>query len=99
MQNSSLFIMHIDLGRLHQQLMHIAKETAQVSKSNYTSDDVYRLQEKVAEIDKDYREAVFDDRDRLNLEDDPYEHPGQGELADELEQIHCVHYKMLKDLQ
>ncbi|KAI9255680.1 hypothetical protein BDA99DRAFT_539827 [Phascolomyces articulosus] len=72
-----------NLQHVHQQLMEIAKETQDVSKTSYTMKDIQHLQNKLHHIDEQYKEGMIDDRtDKSNVEDDPYEHPGQAQIAD-----------------
>jgi hypothetical protein len=54
----------------------------------YTPDDIRHLQLKLQKIDACYKEGIIDDRDQKNLNDDPYEHPGQAEIADDLTSVH-----------
>ncbi|KAI9492399.1 hypothetical protein BDB00DRAFT_828836 [Zychaea mexicana] len=88
-----------DLQNVHQQLMDIAKETQDVSKTQYSAKDVQHLQNKLHHIDEQYREGIVDDRDKSNLEDDPYEHPGQAQIADALSKIHSALSSMLSSVE
>ncbi|KAI8149576.1 hypothetical protein BJV82DRAFT_529923 [Fennellomyces sp. T-0311] len=88
-----------DLQHVHQQLMDIAKETQDVAKSKYSAQDVQHLQNKLHHIDEMYREGMIDDRDTKNLEDDPYEHPGQAQIADALSKIHSALSSMLNNVE
>ncbi|KAJ8656153.1 hypothetical protein O0I10_008166 [Lichtheimia ornata] len=79
--------------------MHIGKATYDLSKTKYDADDVHGLQERLEPIDEQYKEGIFDDRDRVNSSDDPYEHLGQGEVAHELDRLHEQHHYMLESLE
>lgn len=46
-------------------------------------------------VDEQYKQGIIDDRDTSNLEDDPYEHQGQGQIADELAKVHNTLHMML----
>ncbi|KAI7858052.1 hypothetical protein BDC45DRAFT_349161 [Circinella umbellata] len=89
--------MRRDLEQIHQQIMAIAKESDQVAQSKFTEDDVRKLQEKLRGIDREYKEGIIDDRSptSTNWQDDPYEHNGQGEVADELSRVHNQLHMML----
>ncbi|KAI8377675.1 uncharacterized protein BYT42DRAFT_614338 [Radiomyces spectabilis] len=88
------------LQNAHEELVNIANECNKLSRQKYTEGDVTRLQERVQNVDKKYHEAVFDDRkDKSNPEDDPYEHPGQAQVADELEQVHSTLQSMLTGME
>lgn len=63
-------------------MVEISKEVQSLARSKYTSKDIQHLQNKLHHIDEKYREGIIDDRDKSNLEDDPYEHQGQAQIAD-----------------
>jgi hypothetical protein len=84
-----------DLEHIHNQLMEIAKETKEVSQKQYSADDIRHLQNKLHHIDEKYQEGIIEDKDPNNLEDDPYEHQGQAQIASELEQVHQTLHHML----
>ena len=53
--------------------MAVAKESDEVARSQFTEDDVRRLQEKLKDIDQEYKEGIIDDRSptSTNWQDDP----------------------------
>ncbi|KAI9490593.1 hypothetical protein BDB00DRAFT_875189 [Zychaea mexicana] len=81
--------------------MAVAKESDEIAQHKYTEDDVRNLQEKLNCIDQEYNEGIVDDRSPQcsNWQDDPYEHPGQGVVADELSKIHNQLYMMLTRIE
>ncbi|KAI8139075.1 hypothetical protein BJV82DRAFT_628141 [Fennellomyces sp. T-0311] len=91
--------MRKDLGHIHQKLMSIEKESDQIAQTKYTEDDVRKLQDKLASIDAEYNEGIIDDRDKNNWQDDPYEHDGQAQVADELSKAHNKLHMMLTSME
>ncbi|KAJ8661556.1 hypothetical protein O0I10_002824 [Lichtheimia ornata] len=87
------------LQRVEDQLVEISKEVQGLARSKYTSKDIQHLQNKLHHIDEKYREGIIDDRDKSNLDDDPYEHQGQAQIADALDKIHTTLSSMLQNCE
>lgn len=75
------------------------RESKTLSHRKYTSDDVQGLQERLQKIDAQYKEGIIDDRDKQNLDDDPYEHIGQGQVADDIAKVHDTLTQMLQRVE
>ncbi|KAI8993296.1 hypothetical protein BDB01DRAFT_847193 [Pilobolus umbonatus] len=88
--------MQKDLEQIHNTLSEILKESEELSHRQYTADDVLKLQEKVSKIDEQYKEGIIDDRNKNNPSDDPYEHKGQGVVANDLAKVHQTLHSLLE---
>ncbi|GAA5805036.1 hypothetical protein EDC94DRAFT_613047 [Helicostylum pulchrum] len=83
-----------NLENVHQELMDIARESARLSYTKYTSDDVEKLQNRLRGIDSQYNEGAFGD---MNSTSDcgRYEEEGQAQVSNELEKVHKTLHVML----
>ncbi|KAG0194552.1 hypothetical protein DFQ28_009760 [Apophysomyces sp. BC1034] len=73
-----------DLEQIHHELMDIARECTKMYHRKYSENELRELQDKVQAIDEKYNQGIIDNRDKDNPRDDPYEHPGQAQIADVL---------------
>ncbi|CEP07035.1 hypothetical protein [Parasitella parasitica] len=80
--------MQKDLERIHQEIQGILRDSEKLSNHKYTSDEVQGLQERLQKIDAQYKEGIIDDRKKGDLNDDPYEHQGQGQVAEDIAKVH-----------
>lgn len=53
------------------------------------------MQQKLHHIDAQYKEGIIDDRNVNDPTDDPYEHEGQAQLAEDLAATHDMLTRML----
>ncbi|KAJ8653469.1 hypothetical protein O0I10_010905 [Lichtheimia ornata] len=86
-----------DLEQIQHQLSDIALAAQNTCKHKYSAKEVQHLQNRLHHIDEKYREGVIDDRDMSNPSDDPYEHQGQAQIAEELNSIHQTLSNMLEN--
>lgn len=82
------------IEKIHKDIEEIKREGESLSSRKYTAADISHLQGKLHKIDEKYKEGIIDDRDKQNLNDDPYEHKGQAQIADDLASAH----QMLSEL-
>ncbi|KAF7725923.1 hypothetical protein EC973_009160 [Apophysomyces ossiformis] len=97
-----------EVQHVHEQLLDVAKEAQQLSHQKYSADDIRHLQlndlfqpkqNKLHHIDEKYKQGIIDDRDKKNLSDDPYEHEGQAQVAEELARVHQTLHIMLQRIE
>ncbi|KAI8076731.1 uncharacterized protein B0P05DRAFT_545637 [Gilbertella persicaria] len=81
--------MQKDLEQIHNELQQILKESRSLTqKKKYSSEEIQGLQERLSKIDAQYKEGIIDDRNKNDANDDPYEHDGQAQVADDLAKVH-----------
>ncbi|KAI8334319.1 hypothetical protein BC941DRAFT_515694 [Chlamydoabsidia padenii] len=81
------------IAQMHEQLVHIAQNCSQTAHSNYSADDIRKLQNKLHHIDEKYQEGV------LHAQEDPYEVPGEAQIANELSIVHDAITSMLQHIE
>ena len=82
--------------KIHHDLQQILKESRSLSQNkHYSSDEVQGLQERLQRIDAQYKEGIIDDRNKQDANDDPYQHDGQAQVADDLYKVHQTLSEML----
>jgi hypothetical protein len=81
---------------MHEQLVHIAQKCSQTAHSNYSADDIRKLQNKLSHIDEKYQEKVL--HAQQNSDVDPYEVPGEAQIANELSIVHDAITSMLQNV-
>ncbi|KAI8636882.1 hypothetical protein BD408DRAFT_425407 [Parasitella parasitica] len=80
--------MQKDLERIHQEIQGVLRDSEKLSNHKYTPDEIHGLQERLQKIDAQYKEGIIDDRNSRDINDDPYEHKGQGQVADDIAKVH-----------
>ncbi|KAF7723727.1 hypothetical protein EC973_001703 [Apophysomyces ossiformis] len=76
------------LDGIHHELMDIARECTKMYHREFSEDEVRKLQDRVQVIDEKYKQGVINEKDEDYPEENPYEQPGQAEVAEELEKVH-----------
>ncbi|CAO3660665.1 hypothetical protein G6F70_003675 [Rhizopus microsporus] len=77
------------------QLQKVKELAEELSHKQYSQKDVHKLQQKLHHIDAQYKEGIIDDRNVNDPTDDPYEHEGQAQLAEDLSATHEMLTRML----
>ncbi|CAO3631947.1 unnamed protein product [Mucor fragilis] len=88
--------MQKDLEQIHNQIQDVLRESKQLAHRRYTPDEIQGLQERLQKIDAQYKEGIIDDRNKQDLNDDVYEHQGQGQVADDIAKVHETLSQMLQ---
>ncbi|KAI9483921.1 MAG: hypothetical protein EXX96DRAFT_158980 [Benjaminiella poitrasii] len=90
--------MQKDLEKIHQGIQEVMRESKSLAHRRYSPNDIQNLQEKLHKIDAQYKEGIIDDRNKDDINDDPYEHEGQAQVADDLAKAHQKLSEMLSNL-
>ncbi|KAI8093186.1 uncharacterized protein BX664DRAFT_277988 [Halteromyces radiatus] len=87
------------IAQMHEQLVHIAQRCSQTAHSDYTADDIRKLQNKLSHIDQKYQEGILHAQSQQNISEDPYEIPGEAQIANELNIVHDAITSMLQNIE
>ncbi|KAI7903653.1 uncharacterized protein BX663DRAFT_507218 [Cokeromyces recurvatus] len=90
--------MQKDLQKIHKDIQEIMHECKSLRRGKYSSEDIQHLQEKLHNIDTQYKEGIIDDRNKEDINDDPYEHEGQAQVANDLAKAHQKLSEMLSQV-
>ncbi|CAO3591945.1 unnamed protein product [Absidia cylindrospora] len=86
------------IAQMHEQLVHIAQKCSETSHSDYTADDIRKLQNKLSHIDERYQENLMhaQSQQKSDVSEDPFEVPGEAQIANELAIVHDAITSMLQ---
>ena len=84
------------IATMHEQLVGIAQKCSETAHSKYTEDDIRKLQNKLHRIDEKYQDKLMHSGDDQT---DPYEIPGEAQIANELNVVHDAITTMLRNLE
>ncbi|CAO3610143.1 unnamed protein product [Cunninghamella echinulata] len=91
-----------EIAHLHEQLVHIAQQCSRTANAQYSADDIRKLQNKLHHIDEKYLDCVLhnpaEQQSSGELED-PYEVPGEAQLANEISIVHDAITAMLRNIE
>ncbi|KAI8059319.1 hypothetical protein BC940DRAFT_313862 [Gongronella butleri] len=82
------------IATMHEQLVGIAQKCSETAHSKYNADDIRKLQNKLHRIDEKYQDKLMHSGDQ-----DPYEIPGEAQIANELNVVHDAITTMLRNLE
>lgn len=82
---------------MHEQLVHIAQKCNQTGSTKYSSEDVRKLQNKLNRVDDKYQEKIIQQSSETSK--DPYEVPGEAQVASELSILHDATTSMLQNTE
>lgn len=82
---------------MHEQLIVIAQRCNQTSSTEYSSEDVRKLQNKLNRVDDKYQKKII--LQSSEAMEDPYEVPGEAQLASELSILHDATTSMLQNTE
>ncbi|GAN01679.1 hypothetical protein MAM1_0010c01113 [Mucor ambiguus] len=88
--------MQKDLEQIHNELQDILRQSKQLAHRRYSPNDIQSLQERLQKIDAQYKEGIIDDRNKQDINDDAYEHQGQGQVAEDIAKVHETLSQMLQ---
>ncbi|CAO3615312.1 unnamed protein product [Cunninghamella blakesleeana] len=91
-----------EISHLHEQLVHIAQQCSRTANSPYTADDLRKIQNKLHHIDEKYLDCVLHNPSEQTSEgrlEDPFEVPGEAQLANEISIVHDAITAMLRNLE
>ncbi|SAL98838.1 hypothetical protein [Absidia glauca] len=82
---------------MHEQLVHIAQKCNQTGSTKYSAEDVRKLQNKLNRVDDKYQEKIIQQSSETS--EDPYEVPGEAQVASELSILHDATTSMLQNTE